>query len=187
MVDAEGVVFDKSFYEKYAVRESVADMLKDSFDVAEAWTGEWAEVVTPHLVARAGFSKRTLRRAQVTVLTVEINLKDGMHVYGQPLPEGYFTTTVSVDSGAVVSVDSLEFPEPEILNLEALGEKLPVYGGRFEIRARCRGVGPDEERMETVGVTLQYEACDDKVCYPPERVRFELPIQLLPHDWETIK
>ena len=186
MVDAEGTIFDKSFYEKYAVRESIIDMLKESFAV-DTRGGEAAEVVTPHLRAKAFFSSPTIRRGQMTVLTLEVDLKEGMHVYGEPLPAGYFTTSVTVDSGAVVVVDSVEMPEPEALHQEAIGEKLPVYSGRLVIRARCRGVGADEERAATVGITLHYQACDDRVCYPPERVRFELPLRVLPHDWERIR
>lgn len=187
MVNAKGVIFDKSFYKQYAVRESVNDMLLESFKVGEVEVGAVEEVTTPHLTAKAFFSSPTIRRAQMTTLTVEVDLNERMHVYGRPLPAGYFATTVTVDSGSVVKIIDVEYPEPKIMTLEALGEELPVYDGKLVIQARCRGAGRDEDYAAEATVKLQYQACDDRVCYPPQTITFTLPLHNLPHDWEKFQ
>lgn len=34
---------------------------------------------------------------------------------------------------------------------------------------------------------LRYQACDDRECYLPQTLEFDLPIQVLPHDWERLE
>jgi hypothetical protein len=36
----------------------------------------------------------------------------------------------------------------------------------------------------SIPLTFSYQACDDKVCYPPSQVKFALEVTLVPHDSE---
>ena len=76
MIGNDGLVFDKSFFAEHGTRESINDMLQESFRVEDLEHGEVQVVTTPHLTARAYFASPTIRPSQLTVLTVEILLAD---------------------------------------------------------------------------------------------------------------
>jgi len=185
MIDEEGKVFDKTFFADHAVRESVNDMLQESFRITDAERGEVQTVEGTQLSAKAYFASPTVRRAQQIVLTVEVELKKGMHVYGQPLPEGYIPIELSLVDDETLKLVEVEYPDPVEVRFDAIDETLPAYEGRLEIKAHCRGIANDQE-THRVQVQLRYQACDDKECYLPQTISFDLPIQVLPHDWEGL-
>ena len=128
MVDARGRVFDKHFVADHAVRESVNDALQESFQV-DLPTDCQAVARGAHLAARAWFPSSTIRRAQLLVLTVDLDIGPGLHVYGQPLPEGYVPMELQVDEDDLLRVESIQYPEAASVTFAALGETLPAYAG----------------------------------------------------------
>jgi hypothetical protein len=98
-VGEDGLVFDRSFIAGHGLRESVNDFLQESFKVSDVEGSEVQAVRTPHLEVKAWFASPTLRRAQLTVFTAEIDLADGLHVYGRPLPDGYIPIELTLDGG----------------------------------------------------------------------------------------
>ena len=186
MIGKDGLLFDKSFIADHSIRESVNDMLQESFRVEDLERGEIQAVTTPHLTARAYFASPTIRRGQLVVLTVEISLADGMHIYGRPLPEGYIPVELTLDGSEDLLLDRVAYPEPEEMDLEALGERLPVYTGQLEIKAHCLGGNKDQKEIFQVTARLRYQVCNDRECYLPQTLTLSLPLQFLPHDWERI-
>ena len=187
MVGGDGLVFEKSFFADHIVRESVNNVLQESFRVDDLERGEVRVITTAHFVARAHFASPTVRRAQEALLTVDISLVDGVHVYGRPLPEGYVPVELKVDGGEDLVLRRIEYPDPEEMYLEVLDERLPMYTDRLKIKAYCRGGNRDQEKTVTVSATLRYQACDDRICYLPQTLVFSMSLRFLPHDWERIK
>lgn len=185
-VGQDGLVVDKSFIANHRIRESVNDLLHESFRVADLERGAAQVVTTPHLTARAYFTSPTIRKGQLTTLTVEISLADGLHVYGRPLPDGYIPVELTLDENEALSLSQVVYPAPDGAEVEALGERLPVYTGRLAIRARCLGESKDGAGKIQVAARLRYQACDDRECFLPESLTFVLPLDFLPHDWELI-
>ncbi|MBI5830150.1 MAG: redoxin domain-containing protein [Chloroflexi bacterium] len=185
-VGRDGRVFDKSFIANHRIRESVNDLLQGSFRVADLERGEAQVVTTPHLAARAYFASPTIRKGQLTTLTVDISLADGLHIYGRPLPEGHIPVELTLDENEALSLRQVVYPEPEGVEVEALGERLPAYTGGLAIRAQCLGGSRDGEGNIQVTARLRYQACDDRECFLPETLTFILPLHFLPHDWELI-
>ncbi len=181
MVGRDGRVFGKSFFAEHGTRESVNDMLQEGFRVEDLERGEVQVVTTPHLTAQAYFASPTVRARQVTVLTVEISLTDGIHVNGRSLPEGYVPLELSLEDDEHLLLERVDYPEPAETYLEPLGETLPVYSGRLEIKARCIGVRRDREEEFEVAAGLRFQACDDRECYLPQTVIFPLHLQYLEH------
>jgi hypothetical protein len=181
MVDNDGRVIEKHFYPQHVKRESVGDVLQEVFKVHDAQRGEIAVATTPELTARAYFASPVLRKDQVTTLTVEVSPTEGLHVNGPKLPEAYTELELVVEGGDALTLDSLEYPEPEKLHLEELDETLLVYTKDFEIKARCLGTRRGDGESVTVSVRLQYQACDGQQCYLPQTIVVPLTLQLLPH------
>lgn len=186
MVDEKGMVFAKSFFADHMVRESASDMLQESFRVADLQRGEVQTITSAHLTARAYLAAPTVRRAQQTVITVEVALKEGMHVYGRPLPEGYIPIELALVHDGTLSLAKVEYPEAEAFRFEAIDETLPAYTDSLVIKAYCRGVYK-KEGARRVRFRLRYQACDAGECYLPQTLEFDLSVQVLPHDWERLE
>jgi hypothetical protein len=76
-----------------------------------------------------------------------------------------------------------------MLRLKAIKETVPVYQGTFRLVrevtvARDPTLKPllDAEGRLTIEGALKYQACDDKVCYPPETVPVRWRLQVEGHD-----
>ena len=181
MVGDDGLVFSKSFFAEHGTRESVNDMLQEDFQVQEMERGEVQVATSPDLTARAYFASPTIRNRQLNALTVEVSLPDGLHVNGRELPEGYVPIELSLEENENVRLHSVDYPEPEVIELPALDERLPVYTGRVEIKARCLGtMRTREEEVVQVTANLRYQACDDHQCFLPETLALPLTLRFLP-------
>jgi hypothetical protein len=186
MLDSEGRVFEKSFFADHCERGSANDFLQESFCVEDPKRGEVHRRETPHLTATAYFASPSVRRSQRTMLTVEVALAAGVHVYGRPLPEGYIPIELSVDGGEALELLNVEYPPTAEVTFEAIGESLPAYEGTIRIKAKCAGTGRETESAR-VRVSLRYQACDSRECYVPQTMDFDLPVEVLAHDWERIE
>lgn len=76
-------------------------------------------------------------------------------------------TTLSVDSDRA-SLESIDYPEGEMMSFEFSDQELSVYDGESTISARLNV--SSGYAGETVPVTFRYQACDDRRCLPPETV-----------------
>ncbi|MCH8292775.1 redoxin domain-containing protein [Candidatus Poribacteria bacterium] len=177
MVKEDGTVIDKSFYANHGVRDSVDGMLQKRFQVNDTKPGMRQIVKTNSLKATASLSSGTIRRGQIQTFRVEIEIKEGRHIYGRPLPEGYTPTRLTFQAVEGVRFGEVAYPEPEAYYLEKLDETLPVYDGRIVLNAPVH----NRQRRESfeVQARLTYQACDDQECYLPDQIDFEIPIMYL--------
>jgi hypothetical protein len=109
----------------------------------------------------------------------EFKLEPGWHVYGTPLPEAYTPTSIAFDDPKIIR-QSFELPEARPMEIAALGETLPVYGGSF------RGLGslllkfPIDAGRTVLSGQLHFQQCSDTVCDAPQTIPFELPLTIEP-------
>jgi DsbC/DsbD-like thiol-disulfide interchange protein len=106
-----------------------------------------------------------------------------MHVYA-PGVRGYRPIAIEVDESPSLLSHETDFPKPEMLHLEAIKETVPVYHGRARILKDVTISPRFREEKIAIPVRLSYQACDDRVCYPPASVKLVLEVKLVPHDTE---
>lgn len=122
-----------------------------------------------------------LSAEQVTVgdrftVTLELAPAPKMHVYA-PTVVNYKPIALTVRSQPGLVVRSVSYPPAEKYFYAPLKETIDVYQKPFQVvqelvldpspagRAALKGVS-----TLTVQGTLSYQACDDKICYPPRTV-----------------
>ena len=186
--DEEGIVVAKFFHDTYKKRDS-PEMLIDaalgrlvlSEDVPSVSGGD-AEV---RISASIHGGKGTLRQGIRRQLVVRCELAEGVHIYGEPVPEGMIPTTVTVSGPPGLVVEDPVFPPTETLRLESMGMELPVWSGTVDIVVPFYPVGElaSETRpldMDTaeIEVGLRYQACDDAVCFSPKTEKLALQLDL---------
>ncbi|MBI2503493.1 MAG: redoxin domain-containing protein [Candidatus Latescibacteria bacterium] len=181
MVDEKGRVIEKSFYADHAVRDSVGRMLQEVFQVQDAKRGVVQAFRTDSLKATAYLSAGTIRPGQVLTFTMEIEVKAGQHLHARPLPEGYIPTTLRFEEMEGVYFGEVVYPQPKPHRLETLGETLHVYGDRVVLKASVRS---NRKEGFAVRAMLEYQSCDDQTCYLPDRIEFEIPLEVLDNVWD---
>ena len=131
---------------------------------------------------------RALLDPRVSVEAVlEFDLKPGMHVYA-PGVQGYIPIELKLRETPAFQAHAPSYPASRKLRLKAIGETVPVYTGRFRVVADITIASEAQVKPLlsptgelAVEAALRYQACDARVCYPPETVplkwmlRYESP------------
>jgi hypothetical protein len=177
VLDAKGVIVAKYFEEDYRQRYTSADILTHQFGVVPS-SGQ-KEVEGKQLKLKATASNSIVAPSQRVALTLDLELKPGMHVYA-PGVEGYIPIDWTIKESDAAAAHEVSFPVSQKLHLAAIDETVPVYQGHFRL-TRDITIGAnaklqtllDSSGKFTVEGTLRYQACDDQICYVPQ----ELPIR----------
>ena len=179
LVDENGVVRAKYFEPMHRQRYTADSILVREFGAS---AGRRVEVVTDHLRLVAFPAQDVASRGNRITLALDLDLPPKMHVYA-PGVEGYRPVAVEIDHPSLQSHQT-DFPVPEILHLEAIKETVPVYHGRVRILKDVTISPRLRDEKVAIPITFSYQACDDKVCYAPSKVKFEVEVALVPHDTE---
>ncbi len=68
---------------------------------------------------------------KVAPATVAIQIGDGLHIYGQPIPDGFYALAVTVDGAEGLESQELSLPEPQPYRVEGLDEEFVAYEGEI--------------------------------------------------------
>jgi peroxiredoxin len=174
IVDAQRKIVAKYFEEDFRERFTPATILTREFGPAG---GRETRIETPHLALTARLSQDVARPGNRVTMVVDIELPERMHIYA-PEVEGYIPVEFNMDAHPEVTLHPVEFPEAEILYLEAIDERVPVY--HDAVRITQDFTVSQEPASETVELTgeLAYQACDDEICFLPTDVPVSFRFQI---------
>ena len=79
-----------------------------------------------------------------------------------------------------MSALSLTYPDSEIYYFEPLDERVPVFQEPFRLLQEVVLENQPDGDSVTVTGTLEYQACDDKICYNPVSVPLSWTMSLRP-------
>jgi hypothetical protein len=109
-----------------------------------------------------------------------------MHVYA-PGQTGYVPVAVVLDASADFKGHPMRFPAPGTYFYAPLKETVKVYDKPARLTQDVTlALTPDLRKRATAGEklvitgSLNYQACDDKVCYRPETIPLSWSITLTP-------
>ena len=101
-------------------------------------------------------------------LFVEVTPKANIHVYA-PGSKDYIPITVKPDAAPQMKFGKVTYPKSEMMTFG--GETVPVFQKPFRLTQDAtldKSAKPGSN--VTVAGTVHFQACDDRVCYPPESV-----------------
>lgn len=186
--DESGVVVSKFFHDSYKKRESPEALIDAAMgriqideDAPQASGGEDNIRITAAI--RGG--KGSIRQGIIRHLVVRFGLADGLHIYGEPVPDGLTATHVSVSGPEGLQTLPTEFPPTEPLHLSALNVDLQVWSGEVDIVVPFYPTGelasesrPLDMDSATLQIEVRYQACNDETCLLPRTERFSLELPL---------
>lgn len=130
---------------------------------------------TMHLTVQTSLSDSAVTAGKKLSLTFDITPKRNMHVYA-PGKHDYQVIAVKIDPQPWLRVQPTSYPPSEIYHFKELDEKVETYGKPFKI-VQDVVVLANAEAKKTLAAgpvklsgRLEYQACDDKVCYAPTRI-----------------
>ena len=173
-LNEQGVVTDKRFQTSYRMRESGVAMLEESFGVASTSSGPHVHASGPGVALRAHLDTDTYRTYQRLRLTLELAIEPGLHVYGQPIPEGYQPLEIEVEPIEGLLVGALEGPAPQPFQMQGLDDQFFVHSGatRWSLPLTFTQKMGDLR----VRVLVRYQACSEHDCLLPAQPELELPL-----------
>ncbi len=186
-IDPHGVIREKFFEAKYRERLTGNTVLSKLFpELGEEVTDT---VDAPHLQVSVEQSDRMAVPGNLITLTAEVRLPPDVHVYA-PGTKGYKTVKLSIDPLPDFETRKADYPAAKILYLPAIQERVPVFQGTFRIRQELKvnsmaefsgALGADGKKV-TVKGTLEYQACDSKICFLPATAPLEWHLEIMPLD-----
>jgi hypothetical protein len=102
------------------------------------------------------------------VLFVDVTPNANIHVYA-PGSKDYIPITVKPEPQPQMKFGKVTYPKADIMTFA--DEKVPVFQKPFRLTQDAT-IDKSAKSGSTLTIpgTVNFQACDDKVCYPPEKV-----------------
>jgi hypothetical protein len=104
-----------------------------------------------------------------------------------PGASAYRVIDVKLESLPAFQAQPIQYPRSEVYFFKPLNERVPVYRKPFTLRQDVLLDGTPQSQAAlrgkesvTLSGTLEYQACDDKICFNPESVPLSWRFMLRP-------
>jgi DsbC/DsbD-like thiol-disulfide interchange protein len=121
---------------------------------------------------------------QSAALSIRITPNPGVHVYA-PGNKDYIPVVVTMTPTAGLAMQAPAFPKAEDFFFGPLAETVKAYSKGFVATVPVRAESSLRSHATTAGIadvpvsgTVSYQACDEKVCFPPQSASFEGRVQV---------
>jgi hypothetical protein len=111
-----------------------------------------------------------------------------MHVYA-PGKHDYQVVQLALDPQPWLRIHDTRYPAPETYHFKPLDERVEVYQRSFRLTRDVTLLATPEAQKELGALTsviltgaLEYQACDDTICFNPARVPISFRLTLKPLD-----
>ncbi len=192
VTDEEGRVSAKFFHDTYKKRDSAESLIdaalgRISLD-ASAPSAVAATDDDIRITATMHGGKGSIRQGVLRKLVVRFELGEGLHIYGEPVPQGMVATNVEVVAPDGFITLEPELPPTETLHLEAMNVDLQVWSGTVDYVIPCYPVGelasetrPLDRDSIDIEVKVRYQACTDQECLLPrtDTLSLTLPMDVI--------
>lgn len=108
-------------------------------------------------------------RGDSTQLVVKVSMPEGWHIQSEAPLDSFLIPTVLKAEGSGLAFGKPVYPKPVIEDYPALGGKVALFQGEFEIRVPAKRTEP-KAALKDVKVILHYQACNNTQCLPPKEI-----------------
>jgi hypothetical protein len=185
VVDRKGVVIARFFEEAYQERNTVAGILLKLDRPGQ--TVDAKQLTTGHLSLTTYLTDEVVAPGTIVSIVVDVTPRPGMHVYA-PGKHDYKVIALRLDQHPLLLTRPVRYPASELYEFKPLNERVEVFARPFRlIQDVALSASPEARRalasVKTFTITgsLDYQACDDKICYLPQSlpVKYTLNVRQL--------
>lgn len=178
IVDRKGVVVSRFFEDAYQERFTTGAIL-GGLGGAPA-----IKATTAHLSLTASISDTEAAPGERLSLVADITPAPTMHVYA-PGQHTYQVVRLELDPQPWLKVHPIAYPPSAIYHFKPLDERVEVFIKPFRLRRDVTLLATQEAQKllgamsaATLTGALEYQACNDKICFNAMRVPFSFTIAL---------
>jgi len=190
IVDAKGVVTSRHFESTYQERDTITSVLVKLGKLGASVDTAATRISAPNVTLTTYVTDRVAAPGTHFSLVVEVVPGPRVHVYA-PEVTGYKPIVLRAQQQPALLVRAPQFPKAENYFFKPLNEHVAVYQKAFrivqdlEIDPAPQAAPALKDRAEmAIAGTLDYQACDDKVCFTPQSVPLTWTIGLRALDRE---
>ena len=183
ILDRNGRVKSRFFEDFYITRNPSSSILVRA-GVGAPLPG--TKIATAHLDVNTYPSDSAIAPGNRITLALDVTPHRGIHVYA-PGASGYRVIAVNLEAQPLMTSLPITYPASQIYFFKPLNEHVPVYEKSFTLLQDVKLDGTPQAQTAlrgreslTVNGTLEYQACDDKVCFNPESVPLSWTLTLRP-------
>jgi peroxiredoxin len=184
ILDRSGRVTARFFEDTYVERDTVGNILMRLG--AGRGTVQGSRVTGPHLNVVTYPSDAIVAPGNRFSLTVNVTPKAGIHVYA-PGAAGYRVIALRMAPQPFLRVLPLTYPASQIYFFKPLNERVPVYDKPFTLvqDVMIEATPAAEQALSgrrslTVAGSLDYQACNDRLCFNPVSVPLSWTLAVRP-------
>ena len=180
VLDRDGIVVRKRFHESYRERDTGAGLVAHALGIVAEPSMPVEMSSGPGITVRAWLDSPTYVFFQRLVLTVEVSIAAGRHVYGGPAGDGLTPLSIAIDAVDGLEAGPVRWPSPRRLTRSGASDGPWVYEGvvlgMLPLTFTAAPGGGDH----VLGVTVRYQGCDDVSCLPAALVQLKVPVREAP-------
>jgi hypothetical protein len=146
--------------------------------------GQPARSTTPHLTVESSISQASAAPGARLTVAVDVTPRRTLHVYA-PGKHDYQVVALTLDPQPWAKLEPTKYPPSEKYFFAPLNETVEVYSTQFRLTRELTLLDTPEarkalagQRSVTVTGRVEYQACDDKVCYSPGKVPVNFAVTL---------
>ena len=176
IIDKNLVVLEKHFEKSPDERATVENVLVTYLN-KEIKTNR-KKFSTSYLEGSIAISDTVALSSQVLAIIVEMSVRDGVHLYGEPIPAGYYPLRIQLEPNPNVTLDPWHYPKTRKVVLESINETFNILPNDFELRSRIRIAERPKPGSHVIAIKMSFQACDSKMCMIPKQLVFEFPLEI---------
>ncbi len=184
ILDPKGVVVARFFEDAYQERYTASTILAT---LGATPAGAAVTTSTSHLALTATISDAEAAPGHRLTIVAQVTPRPAMHLYA-PGKHDYQVVRLTIDPQPWLKAHDTVYPASEIYHFKPLDERVEVYSKPFRLlRDVTLLATPEMQKLlgsmpsATITGALEYQACDDTVCFNPARVpvRFTVTLKAL--------
>jgi peroxiredoxin len=182
ILDRSGRVRSRFFEEAYNERNTLSNIMMRVGDKGSVVAG--TAIATDHLDINTYPGEASVSVGNRFSIFLDVTPRPRIHVYA-PGSSGYQVIGVRIASQPFVRALPIAYPASQSYTFKPLNERVQVYEKPFRLAQEIVLEGsPEATRMRrgqeslTLTGSLEYQACDDKVCFNPASVPLSWTIPL---------
>jgi peroxiredoxin len=184
ILDRQGRVTSRYFEDFYIERNTISSIMLRLGDKAAPVAG--TKISTGQLDVTTYPSESAIAPGNRFSIAFDVTPHPGIHLYA-PGAKNYRVIALNIATQPFVRLLPMRYPASQIYLFKPLNERVPVYERPFTLVQEVILEGTPQAQASfrgkdsvTVSGTLEYQACDDKICYNPASIPISWTLSLRP-------